>query len=284
MDNIRSTLYILTASLFISIILIIISIYKNKRNNNSVLNQFISIINNHKYNNCKIDNDNKNILNKSNKPNTNNQNLTKLFSKHNLQIHSKNELLLKQPKNAELFYFEHNNSNILIILNTFCSKSLKRLKNINGKFRSINKTPIIQIIAKYYALKILTNNSFNVFQEFNILSTNFKIYKKEASIFKDLLIIELIFQLKKLQNNINKLKNDIKNGKTATNIYKHKKYSSAFIYGLYKFNKSSSKYFNCNSNLDIIKETNNLLNELDLISKKQTILINYICYLNKNIS
>ena len=85
MNNIRSTLYILTVSLLISIILIILSIYKKKKNNNYVLNQFISIINNHKYNNRKFDKVNKNISNKLNKSNIKYQNLTKLFSKHNIR-------------------------------------------------------------------------------------------------------------------------------------------------------------------------------------------------------
>lgn len=283
MKNLTNVI-ILIISLIACLTCLIYIVHNRKTTTKKQVESFIHLINNH--NNKKRNNAdyNKTFLKYNHNVNAHNNTVLLKFSKSKLVKKHYSPIKQNNNKNAHFLYFEHNIAIFYTYLNKFCSKSYKTVKQNNLLYRSINKTPIIQIIAEHFSTQVLVRKNFNVFNEFKKLTNNFKIYKKEALIFKDILIIELFNQFKKLQNNINLIKKDIETAKNTTKIKQNKKYSPAFIYSLYKFNNCSSKFFNANTKLDIISSTNQLLNELDFIYEKQRVIANYICYLNKKVT
>jgi len=149
------------------------------------------------------------------------------------------------------------------------------------KYRSINNECLIETIATSFAHAILKEEKINIFEKFEELSKNIKIYKKEALVLNTLLICKLIEIFVFLHNNIQEIKYKIIQG-AKQKKYKHPlKLSVHEIYGIYMFNKSSTKLLRNNKEL-IVNATTYLLKELDEICYKQKIIYNYIKFLYKD--
>ena len=228
-----------------------------KRNNDNYLNKYASNI---------IKNNN-NILNYKKKYKY--KKLSRSYLYFSLQNLNK--------KQNYITYVEYINKSRLDKIIKISQNVDNKINSDLQKYRCIDNICIVETIAKSFAYAILVEENFNIFNTFEKLCSETKIYKKEAKILKYLIISELILNYKKLQNDILKLKKDIIK---CTNIRKcNKNLSFAKIYGISLFNSSSSKFIK-NSNV-IIEATNFVLYELDQILYKQKIISNYIFYLYK---
>lgn len=156
--------------------------------------------------------------------------------------------------------------------------SYESLKKVDEKFRAIGKETIIEKLASFYASQILAKPMFNVYAHFEQLSKVFKIYKKEASVLAPLIVDKLISVYLLLLRDISKIKSDVEAGSKLRRIGKMQ--SFATIYGAYKFNPLSTKLFAEKREL-VIQSTNKLLDELDTIENRQTIIYNYIVFLSR---
>ncbi len=150
-------------------------------------------------------------------------------------------------------------------------------KNIN-RYRAIGGQTIIEAVATSYAEEVLVLPSFDMFENFRNLTRLVKVYKKEAEILNILVISKLLQIYLKLGQDIIKIKSDIKK---ASHCIVRTKTSPAYIYGLYKFNKQSSRF--ALKKDEVIFAVNQLLSELDQIYEKQRVVYNYIKYLYKGI-
>ncbi len=187
---------------------------------------------------------------------------------------------IKVIKSKNSVYTERQSFEKTLYLYELSKKIENLVKQEKSTYRAVGRRTIIENIAICYSNEILVSDSFNVYDNFKMLSTIFKIYKKEAEVLNLLLIKNLLLIYTKLAKDVLKIKRQISVGAKLKILSARDK--PAVIYGAYLFNKNSTKLF-LKSKADIKSATTTILNELDEIYKKQVVVYNYINFLYKGI-
>lgn len=264
-------------SLLILIGLVSINKSEHQIINYNDLNKYI----NHK--NIKRKSINKNV-------NYNNQNTNLLKNINNKQKIKQQKYYYKKLQNINIshkiqaiskqkhkIYTQINKKQQLIKLINISKTIEKSITKNNIFFRAINNECIIETVAKSYAKAILTNENFNVFENFKQLCTLTKVYKKEAEVLNCLIIKELILLYIDLNSYIENLKKKILKGKKVKKL--KNKSNHYIIYGIYLFNPKATKLL-FDKKQALINSTNLILEELEYIDKNQNILYKYILFLH----
>jgi len=226
-----------------------------------------------------------NILMQNNTKTSNIRHFAAKINKNNISYKqlkktNNNHLFIKYINEKHKTFVEQKNYKLLLKLFEIYKNIKPTINKNTNKYRYINKDCFIESIASSFSYSILIKENFNIFQNFQIIASKIKIYKKEAVILKNLIIVKLIDIYLTLQKDIYLIKSNINKGAKAKSINNNQ--HPAFIYGSFLFNQSSTKIFIDKKDL-IIKSTTKTLNDLDHIYYKQRIIFNYIKYLSENI-
>lgn len=170
-------------------------------------------------------------------------------------------------------FVEQNNLKFSKILESISKDVDEKINSNNQKYRTINNQCLIETVATSFANATITESEFNMFSSFKKICSLVKIYKKEAEILNTLVIAKLIKLYCILQNEIQKIKQQVLSGKKVKRL--NKKSSPEKIYGVYLFNKSALKIL-LKSEHNVANATNNVLQKLDEIQNKQKIIFRYV--------
>ncbi len=221
---------------------------------------------------------------KTSKKQHQNTNIPSFFVKNKKNLR-KNKISYQKLERSflsfEMSKFEGKNLTFVEQNNLKFSKTLKSLskdidEKINSntqKYRTINNQCLIETVATSFANATITETEFNMFSSFKKICSLVKIYKKEAEILNVLVIAKLIKLYCVLQNEIQKIKQQVLSAKKIKRL--NKKSSPEKIYGVYLFNKSALKIL-LKSEHNVANATNNVLQKLDEIQNKQTIIFRYV--------
>lgn len=187
---------------------------------------------------------------------------------------------LKSKNKQKPTYVEMNNQRITNHIYSLTKQIDNKINSEKRTFRSIGGECLIETIASSFANAVLIENDFNMFSNFKELCMFSKVYKKEAEILNILIISKLIEIYLILQKQIYDVKKKVFQGKKLKHIKKNT--PAETIYGTYLLNKSASKIF-IESNQDIVKATNIVLENLDEIEQKQKLIFRHIKLLEKTL-
>ena len=185
-------------------------------------------------------------------------------------------ILLNLNKRKKLFCekFLYKNIDLLYTISKFIDY---KINSNNFLYRAKNGKILIEQIASTVAFSAIISDKCKLFSLYKKLNLQYNLRVKENKIFKLLLgqqLIYLLFEIEHETIEISKIIDKSKNFKKVKN-YKKKLYYLAELYAIKKFHKNSTKLLS-NYKYNYSKIANNLLLELDDISKKQKIIISYI--------
>lgn len=210
----------------------------------------------------------------------------KYFQKRNNKLNYKKlktsylSFCLKSKNKQKQTYVEMNNQRITNHVYSLTKQIDNKINSEKRTFRSIGGECLIETIASSFANAVLIENDFNMFSNFKELCMLSKVYKKEAEILNILIISKLIEIYLILQKQIFDIKKKVLHGKKLKHIKKNT--PAETIYGTYLLNKSASKIF-IETNQDIVKATNIVLEKLDEIEQKQKLIFRHIKLLEKTL-
>lgn len=182
-----------------------------------------------------------------------------------------------QTKNTT--YVEHANFSKYKKLQELSVLVDKKINNSKIKYRAINNQCVIETVAESFANAILIEDKFDVFSCFKKLSSIVKIYKKEAEILNYLLAKQFIELFMILQTEVYEIKQKILSAKNIKKLPKRKT-CPEITYGIYLFNQSATTLI-LKNNLDVKSATTTVLEKLDDILYRQTILFRYLTLIEK---
>jgi len=183
--------------------------------------------------------------------------------------------------NTNLVYSETNTRNHYKLLLPLSIKTQKEINHNKTTYRAIGKNCLIENVAFNLAKGVLVKDKFDIFKEFESYCSFTKVYKKEAKILNTLVVCELLKIYYKLAKDVLVLKLKILRAKKLKTIKNPDQLCYQTIYGIYLFNKQGTKLIK-QHNLDIIKATTEVINELDQISIKQKVIYNYLKLLSRS--
>ena len=183
--------------------------------------------------------------------------------------------------NTNLVYSETNTRNHYKLLLPLSIKTQKEINHNKTTYRAIGKNCLIENVAFNLAKGVLVKDKFDIFKEFESYCSFTKVYKKEAKILNTLVVCELLKIYYKLAKDVLVLKLKILRAKKLKTIKNPNRLCYQTIYGIYLFNKQGTKLIK-QHNLDIIKATTEVINELDQISIKQKVIYNYLKLLSRS--
>ncbi len=198
------------------------------------------------------------------------------FSYKPLKTYNISKKLLSISKCERKTYVELALKNKTKTIVELVSRAEKKLNSSSEKYRSFQKETMVESLANFFSHEIISQENYDVFENFKKLSSVFKIYKKESDILGALLSINLATIYFKMLAEISADKKLILRGASATRL----KSSASFqeVYGAFLFNKNSTKIFSC-GNFNINLSTTLLIQKLDESLCKMKLIYRHINFL-----